>query len=112
MPSFIKDTFTKDLSAGALSDSYTCPHNLVLMQVLIHADAAISETITITHDAYHEGSNYDTVLRVSTLTAETDFVFRPEGDCFFEAGDILKIQCTNANGAGVVYGKLQMRREC
>lgn len=112
MGAFIKDKFTQDLSAGALTNSFTVPENAILMQILIHASVEISESITITHDAKFEGANYDTVLRLTTLTSEQDYVFRPEGKCFFEAGDIVKIQCSNANATGIVYGKLQMKREC
>ena len=110
MSHFIKDTFTQALTTAALSKSFTVPHRAKLDEILIHASTGISETITVTHDAYHEGSNYDTVLKTTTLTSEQDFVFRPTGVCVFEKNDILKIQCTNANATGTVYGKLKMTK--
>ena len=41
------ESFTADLTSAALSKSFTCPYDMVLKAVLIHASEAISETITL-----------------------------------------------------------------
>ena len=71
-------------------------------EVRIHASQNISEWITITRDSA-SGANYDTVLAKRQLVAEQDFVFRPQGECNFLAGDNLKIECTKVNNVGTCY---------
>lgn len=93
---------SQDLSAGALSYTTTFARKFKLEQILIHASVAISEAITITLDAAG-GASYDTVLSSVTLVAETDFVFRPQGEANYNEGDEIKVQCTNANLTGTVY---------
>lgn len=95
-------TSSKDLSAGALSYTTTFTRKRKIEQVILHASQAISETITITLDSKN-GANYDTVLQSVTLVAETDFVYRPQGELNLLDGDNIKVQCTNANGVGTVY---------
>lgn len=77
-----------------------------LEQILIHADVAISETVTITLDSVH-GSSYDTVLKEVTLVAETDFVYEPLSEKNFQAGDEIRVQVTNANLTGTVYAVIR-----
>lgn len=99
-------TFTQNLAAGALSHTTTFSQARKLEQVLIHASQAISETISIKIDSKN-GANYDTVLQEVVLVAETDFVYRPQGECNIQSGDELVITCTNANGVGIVYGTIK-----
>ena len=95
-------TTSQDLSSDALSYTTSIARQFKLEEVTLHASQAISETVTITRDSA-SGANYDTVLAKRTLLSESDFVFRPSGECNFLSGDNLKVQCTNANGVGSVY---------
>jgi len=95
-------TDSQALGDGAMSKTTAIARQFKLEEVTLHASQAISETVTITRDAAN-GTNYDTVLAKRAMVAETDFVFRPQGECNFLSGDELKVQCTNANGVGTVY---------
>ena len=98
-------TFTQDLSAGALSFTTTTPGNKAfhLDQVLLKFNQDVSATVTITIDSV-KGSVFDTVLISCPFVSEQDFVYRPQGDAIFNAGDEVKVQCTNDGGAGTVSG--------
>ena len=98
---------SQDLSAAALSYTTALDRAFKLGEITIHADTNITETVTITRDAVG-GANYDTVLATRSLIAESDFVFRPQGECNFFAGDNVKIACTNANVTGVVYAEVKL----
>ena len=95
--------FSQDLSAGALSYTTSFGRRFKLEQIIFRASVAITETITVTLDSKN-GASYDTILRVKSLSAEQNYVFVPEGQNNFYAGDEIKIQCTNAGGVGTLYG--------
>lgn len=97
--------FSQNLVAGALIFTTTTPNNrqFHLDQIVFHFTVSVSETITITLDSI-KGSNYDTVIQEAVLVNETDYVFRPQGDAILNAGDEIKVQCTNSGGVGVCYG--------
>lgn len=95
-------TTSQDLSSAALSTTTSYGRRFKLERIHVHASVAITETITITLDA-KAGANYDTVLRTRSLSAAQDFVFEPTGQANFQAGDEIKVQCTNANATGIVY---------
>lgn len=95
-------TTSQNLASVALNYTTDYARKFKLQQILVHFSQAVSETITITLDSIN-GANYDTVLQAVTLVSETDFVYRPQGNADFQAGDNIKIQCTNANGVGIVY---------
>jgi len=99
-------TFTQDLTLGALSFTTSINKKVKIEQILIKASVNITETITITLDSVN-GANYDVMLRKRSLSAEQNFVYRPEGELNLQAGDKLKIQCTNANTTGILYGILK-----
>ena len=98
---------SQDLSAAALSYTTALDRAFKLEEITIHADANITETVTITRDAVG-GANYDTVLGKRDMTAEPDFVFRPQGECNFFASDNVKVACTNANGTGTLYVEVKL----
>ena len=95
-------TTSQDLSLAAMSYTTSFGRRFKLEQIIFHASVPITETITITLDSGN-GANYDTILRARSLSNESNFVFVPEGHNNFYAGDEIKIQCTNANGAGTLY---------
>jgi hypothetical protein len=95
-------TTSQDLSADSLSYTTTYGRKFKLEQIIFHVDVAISETITITLDSAN-GSDYDSVLQEVTLVAEKDFIFRPQGEANYHAGDEIKVECTNANLTGEIF---------
>jgi hypothetical protein len=100
-------TTSQDLAAGALSYTTSIGRKFKLEEVILHASVTITETVTITRDSA-AGSTYDHILAKRSMVAEQDFIFRPQGECNFQSGDKLKIQCTNANTTGVVYVTLKL----
>ena len=101
-------TFSQDLTAGALSYTTTLTRKFKLASIMFHASGVITETITITLDSV-QGANYDTLLRSKSLAAEQNFVYLPDGEVLFQAGDKLKITCTNANLAETIYGTIKLQ---
>lgn len=99
-------TTSQNLALAALSYTTDYGRRFKLESVSIHASVAITETITITLDSAH-GANYDEVLAVVDLVGEQDYVFRPQGELNLQVGDEIKVQCTNANTTGTVYGTVK-----
>jgi hypothetical protein len=93
---------SQDLSLGALSYTTSIGRRFKLEQIIFRGSVAITETITITLDS-KGGANYDTIIRVKSLSNEQNFIFVPDGEVNFQSGDEIKIQCTNANLTGVLY---------
>jgi hypothetical protein len=98
-------TFSQDLTAGVLSFTTTTTNNkpFHLDQVIIKFTVAISETVTISIDSV-KGSAYDTILKNDILINQSDYVYRPQGDAIFNAGDEIKVECTNDDATGTVNG--------
>jgi len=93
---------SQDLTAAALSFTTSIGRRFKLEKIIFRASVAITETITITLDSA-QGANYDGILRVKSLSAEQNYVYTPDGENNFYAGDEIKIQCTNANVTGTLY---------
>ena len=99
---------SQDLSTGALSYTTSIGRRFRLERILFHASVAITETITITLDS-GQGATYDVELRKKSLSSEQDFIYVPEGENNYYAGDEIKIQCTNANTTGTIYVTVKAR---
>ncbi len=99
-------TTSQDLTSGALSYTTSIGRQFKLNEITFHASVAITETITITLNSA-KGANYDTVLRKITLTSGQDYVYRPQGEPTFQAGDEITIAVTNANTTGIMYVKIK-----
>ncbi len=95
-------TATQDLSAGALDVTFDFGRKRKLEMLTVRFSQAVSETITITLDSAH-GSDYDVVLSDVVLVAETDYVYRPQGECNLHSGDKIRLQCSNVNLVGVAF---------
>ena len=94
-------TTTQDLSAGALSFTTSFGTDFRLVSVLIHGDAAFSQTITMTVDAL-AGANYDTVIGQETTSSVQDVQFVPAAsEQLFKDGSELKIDVTNTGTPAV-----------
>ena len=93
---------SQDLSLGALSYIATYRKRFKLDEILVHFSQAVSVNIIITMVSKN-GTNYNSILQSVVLISETDFVWRPQGEANYQAGDSIKIQCTNVNGIGVAY---------
>jgi hypothetical protein len=89
-----RTTDSKDLSTGALSKTTALTTRFRLLSVLIHFDAAVSPTVTLTLDS-KSGANYDTVLKKNTLAAATDYVFIGGDGYTFEKDDQIKVDVTS-----------------
>jgi len=101
-------SFSQDLSAAALSYTTTMTRKFRVKSISFKASQNITEDITITRDS-HLGATYDIKLRTKGLVAEQNYIYVPErGDDSFNMGDNIKIECTNANGVGILYGELKL----
>ena len=87
--------FDKDLSAGALDETTTIGRAFRLSEILFHFDGASTETITITKISA-QGATYNTIKVKRSIVALQDFVYRPQGDADYQAGDEIQVECTNA----------------
>ena len=104
---FLKTTITtsQDLSSAALSYTTSIGRNFKLEEVLIHFSQNVNETITVTKDS-KSGANYDVVKRKRTMLDSKDFVYRPQGEENYRAGDEVKVECTNTYGIAVAYAEI------
>jgi len=100
-------TTSQNLLNGALSYTTTLTQAFQLEEIHFHFSENVTETITIILDSIH-GDNYDTVLRTINLNAEDDAVYRPPVKVNYAVGDQIKIQCTQANLAGIVYATIKI----
>jgi len=94
-------TTSQNLALAVMSYTTSIGRRFKLEQVIFHSDVPITETITLTLDSKN-GAAYDTTLRVKSLSNESNYVFVPEGQNNFYAGDEIKIDCTNANVTGTL----------
>ena len=95
----------QDLSAAggtALSATTSTGRKFKLIEVTVNADENITETITVTRVS-KLGSDYDDVLAKRDLVSEQHFIFRPQGECLFQAGDEVKVECTANEATGEVF---------
>ena len=99
-------TDSQNLALGALSYTSAIARRFKLESVSLRFSTTISETITITRISLN-GANYDVILAKKTLLSEQNFIYRPDGEENFQAGDEIKIECTNANTTGVAYMTLK-----
>ena len=93
---------SQDLSLAPLSFTATFGKRYKLDEILLHFSQAVTETVTITFLSKN-GTNYNTVLQLVTLSAQTDLVFRPQGEANYQSADKIQVQCTNVNGVGIAY---------
>lgn len=100
-------TSSQDLSSEALSYTTSINRDFKLEEICIKFSIAITEIITITRNS-KQGTNYDIVIDKKVLSGDTYYVFKPQGECNFIAGDEVKVECTNANGIGVVYLEIRV----
>lgn len=99
-------SFTQDLSAGALSYTSDYGRRTKIEQIGAKSTVAITETVTVTLVSAL-GAAYNQLLDEYDLVSETDYIFRPQGNLNLQAGDEVKIECTNANTTGVFSGSIK-----
>ena len=95
-------TTSQDLGTGALDYTTSTNRKFRLTEVNIHSESAITETITIKRISA-KGSDYDVILAKRDLVSEQDFIFRPHGDCDFQAGDEVRVQCTKNTATDDIF---------
>ena len=100
-------TGTADLSAASLT--LTCPstRSTRLAFVTVHADAATTETITVTLD-YKLSTTSDTLLKTTDWSANTDFLWEPEGNIILRENDAITVTVTDGSGANNVYATIAL----
>lgn len=112
MVKFLKsdDTFTQDLSTGALTHTLTLAKPAKLQKITFHCPVNLTEIITITFIPA-KGVAYTVVLRRITLVGKQDYVYTPDGENDYQVNDILKVECTAVNvvGATVISGLIKMK---
>jgi hypothetical protein len=101
-------TTSQNLASGPLSYTTSINRIFKLQEITIHFTVPSTETITITRDSVN-GANYDHILATKQIPGEQDYVYRPQGEQDFQIGDEIKVQCTNAGGAGVAYCTIKTR---
>ena len=102
----VKETGSQDLSADPFSLTVKAQGQMRLALITMASSQGITETVTLTIDQ-EEGASYDVVLDSSTLSSESDYIYRSRGnDIILNQGDAIVLACTNANTTGVVYGKI------
>ena len=99
--------FTQNLADAALSYTTVIARQSKLDHVYFKSTVNITETGTITLVSAL-GATYNVILYRRTLTANQNLSFRPESDVLLQAGDSILVECTNANGTGVVSGAVKM----
>jgi len=108
---------SQDLSAGggtALDYTTSINRKFELTEININfkdsnGDAvAVTETITIKINSA-KGASYDTVKVKRSLVAESNFVYRPQGDAIYQAGDEIDIDITAANATGIAYVQIKAK---
>ena len=94
-------SFTQDLRSSDLSFTTSTRNKpFHLDQVTFKFNRTSTGTITITLDSV-KGSDYDSILLECPYTDQKDFVYRPQGEAIFNAGDEIKVEC---DGVGTVFG--------
>ncbi len=99
--------FSQNLANGALSFTTSVGRESRLTHAYVKASEPITETITITLISAL-GSDYDIEIAKRTLTAGRNFSLRPDEQIDLQAGDEIKVECTNANVTGTVKGAVKM----
>ena len=99
-------TTSQDLSVDALSYTTSIGRACRIDAIIFKASVNITETITITLDSKN-GANYDVKLRTIELVAGQNAIYIPDDELNLQAGDEIKIQCTNANLTGVLYAVIK-----
>lgn len=102
----VKKAFTQDLSSAALSQEFEFQYDVIIYQVLVNSSVNIIEDLTVTYVDVENGANYNTLIREYSFNDESDAALL---DIKFRLrkGDKVKIQCTNANTTGIIYGTIQ-----
>ena len=102
-------TGEQDLSAASLTLNCTSPagKNTRLAFVTVHASGATTETIDVTLD-YKLTDNYDTLLKTKDWSANTDYLWEPEGNIILRVNDIIKLTVTNNNTSNTVYATIAL----
>ena len=103
-------TTLQDLSSAVLNFTTTINRPFRLGQVIVNFNdgatpptpVAVTETVTITLVSA-KGAVYNSILAKIDLIAESNFSFRPQGDPDFQAGDEIKIECTDSGGVGIAH---------
>ena len=106
----LKKAFSQDLTSAPLNVEIEFQYDVLIYQVLFSASVDIVEDISVTYIDTEYGANYNVLIRQYSFNDEQDAAML---DIKFRLrkGDKIKIQCTNANTTGVIYGTVQVEAD-
>ena len=77
----------------------------VVDQVLIQVAVACTETLTIAK-VPAAGTQYSTIIFASSTSGHSSFFWQPDRPLIQYPGDLLKVNVSNGNATGQIYGSL------
>jgi len=95
--------FSQSLVSAPLSLTQGYGENGNIKAIYFSVSTNITEVITITRVSSY-GSAYDYLLKTINLNGERYASYYPDGQLVILKGDSIKVQCTNANITGTIYG--------
>lgn len=95
--------FSQDLTVGSLSQEYEFIEQSRVVAVYLHFTEDITETVTVTRISRHS-DEYNVMANRKVLDDVSDYIFHPEWHLMLTKGDKIRVECTNANELGTVYG--------
>ena len=99
--------FSQDLTAGALLEDFIFHTQARIRAVHLSFTTPVTETVTITR-VDSSGNPYNTSGSTKDLEDNEDYIFHPEWDLILIKGDRIRVECTNANTTGIVYGTIHI----
>jgi hypothetical protein len=77
----------------------------VIDQILINVAVACTETLTIAKVPV-AGTQYSTIIFASSTSGHTSFFWQPDRPLIQAPGDQLKVNVSNGNATGQIYGSI------
>ncbi len=103
----LEEIFIQSLASGPLLKSYPCNKQVRLISVQLKFSTPVTETVTITRVSAH-GDEYNVNIATEDLDSNSSYIFHPCWEVILILGDSIKIECTNANLTGIVYGTVHI----
>ena len=103
----LKKAFQQNLASAPLAEEFEFQYDVEIVQILFNSSVDITEDLSVSYIDTEYGTNYNVLIRNRSLNSESSAAFL-EINFRLRKGDKIKIQCTNANTTGVIYGTLQV----
>jgi hypothetical protein len=95
-------SFSQDLALGPMEYKTDYGQKFCLEGITIRSTVPVREIVTVTLLSA-KGSQYNTVLDSKSFEGN----YTLQVDMNFQSGDEIKIECTNANKTGTVFGVIK-----